>query len=70
MIEVPPKVWRPKQENKYIPLDYATDVDEGYFDFAHHGNTVFRPSKRWADKERDDLIKFDEENDMAELLET
>ena len=69
MIEVPPKVWRPKQENKYIPLDYATDVDEGCFDFAHHGNTVFRPRKRWADKERDDLIKFDEENDMAELLE-
>ena len=69
MIDVPPKIWRPKPENKYIPLDYATDVDEGVFDFAHHGNTVFRPRKRCADKERDNLITFDAENDMADLPE-
>ena len=69
MIDVPPKIWRPKPENKHIPLDYATDVDDGFFDFANHGNTVFRTRKRWADKERDDLIIFDAENDMAELLE-
>ena len=69
MIDVPPKIWRPKPENKYIPLDYATDVNEGVFDFAHHGNTIFRPRKRWADKARDDLIPFDAENDMDDLLE-
>ena len=64
MIDVPPKIWRPKPENKYVPLDYSTDIDEGAFNFSHHGNTVFRPRKRWADKERNNLIKLDANNDM------
>ena len=69
MINIPPKIYRPKPENKYIPLDYGTEIDDGVFDYAHYGKTVFRPSKRWADKERDDLIAFDEENDLAELMQ-
>ena len=37
------------------------------FDFAHYGNTVFRPAKRWADKQRIDIIIFDEAIDRKEL---
>ena len=33
VIKVPPKVWRPKVQNKYIPPDYSNDIDKGVFDF-------------------------------------
>ena len=40
---------------------------EGVFDFAHYGDTVFRPTKRWADRQRNDVIVFDEIVDRKEL---
>jgi len=67
VIEMPPKIWRPKPENKYIPLDYGTDIDDGVFDFSHYGHTDFRPTDRWADRDRTDIIKFDEAEDLVEL---
>ena len=39
------------------------------FDFAHYGNTVFRPAKRWADQQRCDLIAFQENTERKELEE-
>ena len=28
-IKVPPKMWRPKPQNRYNPLDYGIEVDNG-----------------------------------------
>ena len=67
IIELPPKVWRPKQQNKYIPLDYGDDIHDGHFDFKEYGNTVFRPSQEWTRNERDDIIVFEELKHAAEL---
>jgi len=65
---MPPKIWRPKPQNRYIPLDYGDDVDEGVFEFAHFGKTVFRPKIRWADKPRTDIIQYDKLLDEEELM--
>jgi len=65
---LPPKVWRPKQQNKYIPLDYGDDIQEGHFDFSEHGKTVFRPPAReWKTSERDDIIQYNAATHAAEL---
>ena len=50
VIEVPPKFWRPKEVNKYVPLEYADDIEEGVFDFVHYGKTLFREASagRWG----------------------
>ena len=69
MIKLPPKIWRPKPENKYIPVDYSDDIDEGVFDFSHHGRAVYRPKIKWSDRDRDDVILFDHDKDMVELME-
>ena len=45
VIEVPPKVWRPKVQNKYIPLDYTNDEDEGVIYFKQYGKAEYRPKK-------------------------
>ena len=53
--------------NRYIPIDYSTDIDNGMFDYSHHGNTVFRPTIKWSEKPRDDINIFDESTDSEEL---
>ena len=58
MITLPPKIWRPKPLNKYIPIDYAYDVDDGIFDYSFYGKTVFRPTQRWSDRPMNDMINF------------
>ena len=67
---MPPKIWRPKTLTRYISLDYGTDIDDGKFDYSHYGNTVLRPKLKWVDRGRDDLIIFDEKEDMDELVKT
>ena len=67
MIQLPPKIWRPKPENKYIPIDYSDDVDEGVFDFSHHGKVVYRPKVKWSDKLKNYIILFGQAEDTAEL---
>jgi len=68
IIELPPKVWRPKQQNKYIPLDYGDDIHDGHFDFKEYGNTVFRPAEQiWNRGERVDIIKFEESKHAVKL---
>ena len=68
MIDVHPKVWRPKPKNRYILLDYGIDIDNGVFDYARCGKTVFRPNIQWADKDRGDIIIFNEKSDMEALI--
>ena len=53
--------------NKYVPIDYSDDIDEGVFDYSHYGKAVFRPNLKWADRPRLDLIIFNTTKDMAEL---
>ena len=67
-IQVPPKVWRPKQQNRFTPPEYANDIDEGVFEFKEFGNAVYRPKEPWPEgAERDDIIHFDAEQHTEEL---
>ena len=68
MTDVPPKIWRLKAKNKYIPIDYGNNIDNGVFDYSHHGRAVFRPRVRWANRQQSDIILFDKKLDMAELV--
>ena len=43
VIQVTPKVWRPKMKNRYIPPDYANDIDEGIFIFVGTGRQYTDP---------------------------
>ena len=52
VIEVPPKVCRPKVVNKYIPPNYADNIDQDIFDFVQYGKSVYRPRKNWEEVER------------------
>ena len=68
VIEVPPKVWRPKMLNKYKPIEYSDDIDDGVFDFETYGRAVFRPKTRWTPGDsRDDIIEFIAEKHSEEL---
>ena len=67
IIEVPIKVWRPKMENRYKPLEYSTDIDDGMFDYTHYGKTVYKPRTDWTNHRRTDLISYNPASDKAEL---
>ena len=67
LIELPPKVWIPKLVNKYIPPDYADNIDEGIFDFARYGKAVYRPRVNWEEGESTNLITFDDSKHVEEL---
>ena len=43
VIKVPPKVWRPKVKNKYFPLVYSNDLDEGVCGFDKYRKKVYKP---------------------------
>ena len=43
-IQVPPKVWRPKQQHRFTSPDYAIDIDEGVFVLNEFGNAVYQPT--------------------------
>ena len=69
MIETPPKIWRPKVVNKYIPLQYSNDIDDGVFECPEYGNTVYRPKSAAVEvSPREDLIYFNEDEDIEELM--
>ena len=68
-ITLSPKIWRPRPPNRYIPIDYADDVDDGIFDYSHYGNTVFCSKPQLSDCLRKDIILFDASTDMSELDE-
>jgi hypothetical protein len=37
VIEVPPKLWRAKPDDRYILLDYSDDLDDTVFLFEKYG---------------------------------
>ena len=47
--------------------EYATDIDDGIFEYSDYGNCVFRPNLKWVDRKREDIIWFNEDNDAEEL---
>ena len=67
LINIPPKVSRPKQENRYIPVDNLDDIKDGVFDYRQYGKAVFRPAKHWKNRERNDIIEYSEEKDKMEF---
>ena len=69
LINIPPKVWRPKQVKKFIPLDVYNDIEEGVFDFKQYRNTVFIPLKTWTDNVRDDLILYGDAINNKEIYQ-
>ena len=66
MIEVPPKIWKPKIINQFKMPTY-NDVDDGIFQFQSFGNCVYRTNKCWQGRDQDDLIKFDDPTDCKDL---
>ena len=53
--------------NKYVPIGYSDEIDEGVFDYSHYGKTVFRPKLKWEDQPRHNLITFETTKDIEEL---
>ena len=53
--------------NKYITIDYSSDIDEGVFDYKCYGKAVFRSIVKWKDTERQGLISYQEDKDGEEL---
>ena len=60
MIEVPPKIWRPKVVNRYTtPLLDDEDVDD-ILDYSQYGKCVYKPDLSWSEgATRNDLISYD-----------
>ena len=48
--------------------EYATNFDDGMFNYSDHGNCVFRTSLKWDNTPRDDIIDFNKDDDIAELM--
>ena len=67
LINIPPKVWRPKMVNIYTPTDQSNGIREGVFEFKQYGNTMFRPKIKWVDHNREDVIQYNEGIHKAEL---
>ena len=59
MIEVPPKIWRPKMISQYTtPEDYGDEVD-GILDYSQYGKCVYRNKMTWNnDIKRNDIILY------------
>ena len=57
-------------QNKYKPPDYNIDIDEGIFDFSHHGHCVFRPfCHEWQPGHRTDIIIFNKDKHLDEVTQ-
>ena len=69
MIELPPKICRPKPPNKYVPEDSYTDIDEDYFIFPQFGRALGKP-KFFSPTTRTDIILFDPLLHQAEFDKT
>ena len=61
VIQLPPKFWRPKKQNIYIPPYYTNDIDEGVFGFQKCRNSVYRPKQTWEEVSCKILITFNHE---------
>ena len=68
MIEVPPKIWRPKMVSKYTTPDYADNDLDDILDYGKFGRCVYRSDIKWdSGVRRMDRILFDEKEHAKEL---
>ena len=68
MIEVPPKIWRPKMVSKYTTPDYADNDLGDILDYSKFGRCVYRSDIKWdSGVRRMDRILFDEKEHAKEL---
>ena len=58
MIDIPKKIWIPEVKNRYIPLDYSDDIDDGFFVYTCYGKAVFKPKFYWKAYTWNDLIIY------------
>jgi len=67
LINIPPTLWRPKQESCYIPVDNLDNIEDGVFNYRQYGKAVFCPAKHWKDRKLNDIIEYSEEKDKIEF---
>jgi hypothetical protein len=65
-IDVPPKIWRPKPVDRYIPVDYSNDIDESVFEFEQYGKAICHPPEPFTNV-RTDIHLWDRERDLPEF---
>ena len=58
IIDNPQKIWRHKVQNRYIPLDYLNDIDNGLFDYTHYGKSVIKPKVDWKAHTQNGIITY------------
>ena len=59
LIEVPPKIWRPKMASKYTIPDYADNDLDDILDYGKFGKCVYRTELKWdSGAERSNMISF------------
>jgi hypothetical protein len=66
MIDVRSKIWRPRPEIKYVPLDYGNNINEGILVFTKYGNSVRRKPVALATT-RTDIHFWDTDHDNPEF---
>ena len=67
MIDTPKMIWKPKVKNRYIPLDYSNDIDDGLFYYTHYGKAAFKPKLDWKAHTRNDIITYNNAEDCYEF---
>ena len=58
MIDTPKMIWIDTVQNRYIPLDYSDDIDDGFFDYTHYGKSVFKQKVNWKSHTWNDSITY------------
>jgi hypothetical protein len=68
---VPPKIWRPKMQNKFKPdpIHHYSDIDEANFLFPKLGKCILKTEVPWTTFNRNDIITFDTTLHESELLQ-
>ena len=63
VIDVPPKIWRPKPKPCYVPRLLPNEFDDDLFVFPQYGDALCRPTQAFA-IDRTDLRCFQADHDM------
>jgi hypothetical protein len=66
VIDVPPKVWRPKPVDCYVPVDYSDDIDGDVFLFEQYGKAACQPTTPFTNT-REDIHLWDRDRDLPEF---
>jgi hypothetical protein len=66
VVDVPPKLWRPKPADRYVPMDYSNDIDESVFLLARYDKAICHLSTPFSNT-RSDIHLWDRERDLPEF---